>query len=166
MELPLFMQTPTFWVGVAFFVFVGFMVWKKVPSIIGKSLDERADKIRAQLEEARALKEEAQSLLAQFQRKHRDAKKEAEDMIELALEEAELFAKDAEKNLDASFARQLKATEDKITQAELEAVKEVKIAAAEAAVNAATAVLETQLKAGKHDKLVDNAIKDLDKRLN
>ena len=89
-----------------------------------------------------------------------------EDMIELALEEAELFAKDAEKNLEASFARQLKATEDKITQAELEAVKEVKIAAAEAAVNAATAVLETQLKAGKHAKLVDNAIKDLDKRLN
>jgi len=166
MELPHFMETPTFWVAMSFLVFVGFIVWKKVPNMIAKSLDERADKIRAQLEEARALKEEAQSLLAQFQRKHRDARKEAEDMIELALEEAELFAKDAEKNLEASFARQLKATEDKITQAELEAVKEVKIAAAEAAVNAATAVLETQLKAGKHAKLVDNAIKDLDKRLN
>ncbi len=156
---------PAFWVGVAFFIFVGFLLWKKVPGIIAKSLDERAARIKAQLEEARNLKEEAQALLAQFQRKHRDAQKEAEDMLALAREEAELMAIEAEKNLETSFERQMKATEDKIAQAESDAVKEVRVAAAEAAVGAASAILGTQLKAGKHTKLVDNAIKDLDKRL-
>jgi len=160
------LEDPTFWVAVAFFIFAAFLIWKKVPSIVTKSLDERAEKIKAQLDEARALKEEAQALLAQYQRKHRDAKKESKEMMKLALEEAELFAKEAEKNLEASFNRQMKATQDKISQAELEAVKEVKIAAAEAAVNAASTILEGQLKAGKNAKLVDEAIKDLDKRLN
>ena len=166
MDFASLIADPAFWVALAFVIFTGLLIWKKIPSKVAKTLDERADKIRAQLEEARALKEEAQSLLAQYQRKHRDARKEAEAMMKLALEEADLFAKEAEKNLEASFVRQLKATEDKISQAELEAVKKVRIAAAEAAVNAASAVLKTQLKAGKHDKLVDEAIKDLDKRLN
>ena len=166
MDFASLIADPAFWVALAFVIFTGLLIWKKIPSKVAKTLDERADKIRAQLEEARALKEEAQSLLAQYQRKHRDARKEAEAMMKLALEEADLFAKEAEKNLEASFARQLKATEDKISQAELEAVKKVRIAAAEAAVNAASTVLKTQLKAGKHDKLVDEAIKDLDKRLN
>lgn len=157
---------PAFWVAVAFFIFIGFLLWKKVPGIIAKGLDERAARIKAQLEEARTLKEEAQALLAQFQRKHRDAQKEAEDMLALAREEAELMAIEAEKNLEISFERQMKATEDKITQAESDAVKEVRVAAAEAAVGAASAILGTQLKAGKHTRLVDDAIKDLDKRLN
>ena len=157
---------PTFWVAVAFAIFVGVLLWKKVPGMIAKGLDERSARIKAQLEEARTLKEEAQALLAQYQRKHRDAKKEAEEMLALAREEAELMAIEAEKNLEVLFERQMKATEDKIAQAEIEAVKEVRVAAAEAAVGAASAILDTQLKAGKHGKLVDDAIKDLDKRLN
>ena len=157
---------PTFWVAIAFAIFVGVLIWKKVPGAVAKGLDERSARIKAQLEEARNLKEEAQALLAQYQRKHRDAKKEAEDMLALAREEAELMAIEAEKKLEVSFERQLKSTEDKIAQAETEAVKEVKIAAAEAAVGAAGSILGTQLKAGKHSKLVDDAIKDLDKRLN
>ena len=84
----------------------------------------------------------------------------------LAREEAELFAKDAERNLTASFERQLKATGEKISQAESHAVKEVKSAAAAAALGAAAEILENQLKAGKHAGLIDDAIKDLDKRLN
>jgi len=166
MDFTHLIEDPTFWVAISFLLFIAFMVWKKVPGMVTRSLDERAEKIRAQLDEARALKEEAQSLLAQYQRKHRDAKKEAEAMLKLALEEAELFAKEAEKNLEASFTRQMKATQDKISQAEIEAVKEVKIAAAEAAVGAAATILKGHLKAGKNTKLVDEAIKDLDKRLN
>ena len=166
MDISNIFSDPTFWVAVAFFLFFGLIFWKKVPGMIAKSLDERADKIKAQLEEARTLKEEAQVLLAQYQRKHRDAEKEAEAMLELAREEAELFAKDAEKNLTASFERQLKATGEKISQAESEAVKEVKSAAAAAALGAASEILGNQLKTGKHTKLIDDAIKDLDKRLN
>lgn len=161
-----FFTDPAFFVMIAFFLFIGLLVWKKVPGMIGKALDERADKIKAQLEEARTLKEEGQALLAQYQRKHRDAEKDAEAMITQAKEEAKIFAKEAEKNLEVAFRRQTRATEEKISQAEAQAVKEVKVAAAEAAVSAASTVLQTNLKAGKHKKLVDEAIKDLDKRLN
>ena len=166
MDFSAIISDPTFWVAVAFFIFVGFLLWKRIPAMIAKSLDERAEKIKNQLDEARTLKEEAQELLAKFQRKQRDAKKDADAMMVLAKEEAELFAKEAEKNLEVSFERQMKATEEKIAQAEATAVKEVKVAAAEAAVNAAGAILETQLKDGKHKALIDEAIKDLDKRLN
>ena len=157
---------PTFWVLVAFVFFVGFILWKRVPAMIGKALDERADKIKAQLDEARTLKEEAQELLAKYQRKNRDAKKDAEAMMKLAKREAKLFAEEAEKNLDTYFERQEKATQEKIAQAEAAAVKEVKTAAAETAVKAAGAILENQRAGGKHSKLIDEAIKDLDKRLN
>ncbi len=166
MDFSYIFSDPTFWVAVSFFLFFGFLFWKKVPGMIARALDERADKIKAQLEEARTLKEEAQVLLAQYQRKHRDAEKEAEAMMVLAREEAELFARDAERNLTASFERQLKATGEKISQAESHAVKEVKNAAAAAALGAAAEILENQLKAGKHTGLIDDAIKDLDKRLN
>jgi F-type H+-transporting ATPase subunit b len=157
---------PSFWVFIAFVIFVGIIFWKKVPAMIGKALDERAEKIKAQLDEARTLKEEGQALLAQYQRKHRDAEKDAEAMIAQAREEAKIFAAEAEKNLEIAFQRQTRATEEKIAQAETQAVKEVKAAAVEAAVEAASQVLETNLKAGKHKKLVDDAIKGLDKRLN
>ena len=87
-------------------------------------------------------------------------------MVEQAREEAEIFAREAEKNLDVAFRRQSRAMEEKIAQAEAKAVKEVKAAAVEAAVGAAGSVLQKNLKAGKHKKLVDKAIKDLGKRLN
>jgi len=162
-----FYLEPTFFVAVSFALFIGLLVWKKIiPGMLFKMLDERSDKIQAQLEEARNLKEEGQALLAQYQRKHRDAEKDAEAMIAQAKEEAEIFGKEAEKNLEVAFRRQTRATEEKIAQAEAQAVKEVKAAAAEAAVSAASSVLQTNLKAGKHKKLVDEAIKDLDKRLN
>lgn len=157
---------PTFWVAIAFVLFFILVIWKKLPGLIGQSLDERAEKIKAQLEEARALKEEAQTLLAQYQRKHRDAKKDAEAMLKLAKEEAEIFGKEAEVALETAIRRHTRGTEEKIAQAEAQAVKEVKAAAAEAAVKAASAVLGENLKAGKHKKLIDDAIKDLDKRLN
>ncbi len=166
LEAEPFYMEPPFLVAVAFFFFVGLIIWQKVPGMIAKALDERADKIRAQLDEARTLKEEGQALLAQYQRKHRDAEKDAKAMIAQAREEAEIFAQEAEKNLEVAFRRQTRAVEEKIAQAEARAVKEVKAAAVEAAVGAASTVLQKNLKAGKHKKLVDEAIKDLDKRLN
>lgn len=161
-----FYTDPTFWVAVAFFIFVGLMLYLRLPGMIAKALDKRAEKIKSQLEEARALKEEAQGILAQMRRKHRDAKKEAKDIMALAKEEAELFAKEAEKNMEAAVERQVKASEEKIAQAEANAVREVKGAAADAAVRAAGTLLEEQLKRGKNKPLADQAIKKLDKRLN
>ena len=154
---------PTFWTAVAFAGFAGAVIKAKVPSSIGKTLDERAEKIKAQLDEARELKEEAKKLLASFQRKQKDAEKERDEMLAQAKTEAENFSTEAHVKLKESLARQAKAAEDKILAAEAHAVKEVRTAAAQVAVKAASEALAKDLKAGKSAGLVDDAIKDLEK---
>lgn len=158
-------ENPAFWVGVAFFIFAGIIIYLKVPGKIGASLDERAAKISAQLDEARTLHEEAQALLAQYQRKQRDAAKEAEEMIVQAKEESELFAIEAGKNLEALLERRTRAAEEKITQAETQAVKEVRAAAVSVAVGAAEKVVREHLGDKELGGLLDDAIDELDKRL-
>lgn len=154
---------PTFWVAIAFAGFLGAVIKAKLPSTIGKALDERAEKIKAQLDEARELKEEAKKLLASYQRKQRDAEQEKEAMLKQAKAEAENFAAEAGVKLKESLERQAKAAEDKIAAAEAHAVKEVRNAAAQVAIKAASEALANDLKAGKSAGLVDDAIKDLEK---
>jgi F-type H+-transporting ATPase subunit b len=160
-----FYTEPTFWVAVAFAIFVGLLLWRRIPVVVAKTLDERAEKIRRELDEAKQLKEEAEALLAQYKAKHAKAAGEAEAILKQAAEEAKLFVLDAEKKLEAAFRRQTKTTEEKISQAEANAVKQVKAAAADTAVRAAGAILGDQLKQGKNARLIDEAIKSLDKRL-
>ena len=166
MDFNTLLSNPTVWVAVSFVLFIAIILKYKLPSMIGKALDARADKIRAQLDEARTLKEDAQALLAQYQRKQRDAKKEAKAMAAQAIEDAQLFAKEAEVNLEALVARQAKAGEARIAAAEAKAVKEVKAAAVEIAVGAARNMLHDKLQGEKADSMVDKAIDDLEKHLN
>lgn len=158
-------ENPAFWVGVAFFIFMGIVIYLKVPGQVGASLDERAAKISAQLDEARTLREEAQALLAQYQRKQRDAAKEAEEMVALAKEESELFAVEAGKNLEVLLERRARAAEEKIAQAETQAVKEVRAAAVSVAVGAAEKIVREHLGDKDLGGLLDDAIGELDKRL-
>ena len=160
------LQSPYTWVTVSFLIFVGILLKVKLPAIIGKLLDERAEKIKNQLEEARTLREEAHALLGQFQRRQRDAQKEAEDMIALSREEADIFAKEAEANLEIAMERHARIAEDKIAPAEAKAVSEVKAAASEVAINAARAVMDDQMSKAKSDPLVDGAVGELKDRLN
>lgn len=158
-------ENPAFWVGVAFFIFIGIVIYVKVPANIGASLDERAAKISAQLDEARTLREEAQALLAQYQRKQRDAAKDAEEMVAQAKEESVLFALEAEKHLEILLERRSRAATEKIAQAEAQAVKEVRAAAVSVAVGAAEKAVREHLGGKELDGLLDDAIKELDKRL-
>jgi len=161
-----FLHSPYTWVTLSFVIFVGILLKVKLPAIIGKALDERSDKIANQLEEARTLREEAHALLGQYQRRQRDAQKEAEDMIALSREEAEIFTKEAEANLETSIKRLSRLAEDKVAQAEAKAVSEVKAAASEIAINAARRVMEGQMEKAKSDPLVDGAVGELKDRLN
>lgn len=154
-------ENPLFWVTVAFFIFVGLMVWLKVPAMLAKGLDQRAARIRNELDEARNLKEEAKALLAQIQRKHHEAKAEAEAMVEQSKEEAKLFAKDAEKQLKAYFDRLERTVGEKITQAEADAVKEVQMAAVDVAIRAARQIMKEELGGEAGHQLTDKAISDL-----
>ena len=156
----------TFWVGAAFVLFVGILFYLKVPGMLTSALDERAKKISNDLDQARELREEAQVLLATYQRKQRDALKEAEEIIAHAKEEAMREAEQAEKKLEEAVARRQQAALNKIALAEAQAENEVRDTAIEIAIAAATAVVAQQVHGDRADALVDTAIQDLRRHLN
>ncbi|MCA1908939.1 MAG: F0F1 ATP synthase subunit B, partial [Magnetospirillum sp.] len=128
-------------------------------------LDARAAKIKARLDEAARLREEAQEMLATYQRKQRDAMKEAEEIIAHAKAEAERLAAQAAKDLDASLKRREAQAMDRIAQAEAAALREVQNVAVEVAVSAARQVLASSITADQAAKLVDGAIAELPQKL-
>ncbi len=151
----------SFWVAVAFAGFIGVAIYFKLPGMITKLLDERAEKIRNDLDEAQRLREEAQALFADYQRKTRNAAKEAEDIVAHAEAEAKRHAEQASKDLADLMERRTAQAEAKIAQAEAQAVQDVRAAAVDLAVNAARRVMQDDLAADKADALVDAAISDL-----
>jgi|SRR5690242_8160305 F-type H+-transporting ATPase subunit b len=155
-----------FWVAMGFIVFVGVLIYVGAPRTIGKALDDRTDRIKAELEEARKLKEEAAALLAEYQRKRGEAEREAEGIISGAKAEAERLAVDAKARMEEFVSRRTKMAEAKIAQAEAQASAEVRAAAADAAVAAAEAILRQQAKGDLAGQLVSRGIDDVRKKLN
>jgi len=131
----------TFWAFVALLIFLGVVFYMKVPGMIGAALDKRAVKITAEIEEARRLREEAQQLLAEYQRKRKEAEAEAADIIAAAKREAELLTKEAKAKTEDYVTRRTALAEQKIAQAEREAVNEVRASAVDIAVEAARSLL-------------------------
>ena len=160
------LHDPAFWVAIAFFGFLGVLVYFKVPPLIAKQLDDRADKIRGELEEAKKLREDAQTLFADFQRRQHDALQTAEDIVARAKEDAEILKEESIKELEASLARRQELAEAKIRQAEEKAVAEVQNIAVDVAIAAAAKLMQDGLKEDQSDALVDQSIKDLSKQLN
>jgi len=159
------LESTSFWVAVAFVGFVLLMLYE-IPKLVAKTLDDRADAIRSELEEARDLREQAQSVLADYERRQRQAEKEAEDIIVQAKAEAEHLAEEVRGKLEQSLERRMKLAEDKIAQAEVQAIKEVRIQAAEIAIAAAGTIIASEFTAKDASSLVDDSIKDLKKTLN
>ncbi|HVX35586.1 MAG TPA: F0F1 ATP synthase subunit B [Hyphomicrobium sp.] len=159
-------SNPLFWVLVAFLAFVALVLYYRVPSAIGKMLDDRADAIRKELDEARKLREDAQALLADYQRKAREAETEARTIIDQAKREAEALAVDARKALAESLERRSKIAEEKIARAETQALSEVRATAVETAVSAAHELLKTRAAGSVGDALISQSINDLRGKLN
>jgi len=160
------LATPELWVLVSFVLFLALLVYYKIPDRLVKALDERADRIRAELDEARRLREEAQAILADYQRKQRDAEKEAEDIIALARREAEVFAGESRKGLTESLERRLKLAEEKIARAEEQAIKDIRSKAVDVAVATAEQLIARELKGKSAESLVDKSIRDVSTKLN
>lgn len=158
------LNDPTFWVAVAFFVFAGLMLWKARQPVL-KGLDARAERIRAELDEAQRLREEAQKALAEYKRKQRDAAKEAEDLLANARHEAELLRRQAAEDLKETLARREKAAIEKIAQAEAQAVQEVRAQAVDIAIAATAKLLSENVDPQRDQSIVDQAIKDLGRKL-
>jgi F-type H+-transporting ATPase subunit b len=158
------LNNPTFWVAVAFFVFVGLMVWKARKPVLD-GIDARAERIKAELDEAQRLREEAQKALAEYKRKQRDAAKEAEDLLANARHEADLLRRQAAEDLKATLARREKAALDKIAQAEAHALQDVRAQAVDIAIAATAKLLSENVDPTRDQAMVDQAIKDLGHRL-
>lgn len=156
----------TFWAFIALVLFLGLLAYLKVPAWVGRNLDSRAQRIYDELEEARRLREEAQQLLAEYQRKRELAEKEAEDIILTAKREAELLARDARKKIEDFVARRNKMAEQKIAFAEAEAVNTVRNTAVDLAVAAAGQVIHNKLDKKGADTLFDVSIREIKTRLN
>ena len=159
------LSNTNFVVLIAFIIFIAALIYLKVPGMIGKMLDKRADTIRAELDEARALREEAQTVLASFERKHKEVQDQADRIVATARDEAARAAEQAKEDLQKSIARRLAAAEDQIASAEAGAVKEVRDQAIAIAVAAAKEVLAKQMTADAANKLIDESIKEVDTKL-
>ncbi len=154
-----------FVVTLGFIVFIAVLFYFKVPGMIGGALDKRADGIQSELDEARALHEEARSLLASYERKQREVQTQADAIVAAAKDDAALAAEQAKADLEKSIARRLAAAQDQIASAEASAVKEVRDQAITVAVSAANAVLAKQMTATQANKLIDAAIADVGEKL-
>jgi F-type H+-transporting ATPase subunit b len=159
-------SSPELWVLVSFVLFLALLVYYNIPSKITKALDERADRIRAELEEAHRLREEAQSILADYQRKRRDAEKEAEDIIAMARREAQFYAEESRKALNESLQRRVRLAEEKIARAEEQAVIEIRSRSVDAAAAAAEIIIARDLKGKSAEDLVTKSIRDVGTKLN
>lgn len=146
-------------------VFIGILVYYKVPSMIGGMLDGRADGIRSELDEARALREEAQSVLATYERKHRDVQEQADRIVAAAKEEAITAAQQARADLEVSLTRRIAAAEDQISNAQTAAIKEVRDQSVSIAIAAARDVIAKQMTAARGNSLIDGAIAEVEAKL-
>ena len=160
------MYEAEFWVAVAFVIFVGILIYVGVPKMLTNALDDRAKRVRTELDEARRLKEEAQKLLAEYRAKQRQADQEAVAIVEGAKAEAERIAAESKVKMEEFVARRTKMAETKIAQAEAQAVADVRAAAAEAAVAAAEKILTQSVKGNVADDLLSRGIGDVKTKLN
>ncbi|MGC3938788.1 F0F1 ATP synthase subunit B [Roseobacter sp. EG26] len=154
-----------FVVLLAFLLFIAVLFYFKVPGLLGGMLDKRAEGIKSELEEARALREEAQSLLASYERKQREVQEQADRIVEAAKEEARTAAEQARADLATSLERRMAAAEEQIANAQSAAVKEVRDQSVTVAVAVAREVIAKQMTAAAGNKLIDTAISEVETKL-
>ena len=159
-------EDPTFWVAVGTVLFVLLVIRLKVPGQITQMLDDRASGIRAELDEAKRLRLEAEALLTEYRKKTANAAQEAQAILDNAKASADRMAADAKLQLEQQIERRAKMAEQKIAQAEAEAIAEVRAAATAAATSAASDVIASRMNEIKGDALIDGAIADLRSKLN
>jgi len=155
-----------FWVAVATVIFLLILGYMGVHKKLFDALDQRRLRIQAELDEARRLKEEAQKLVAEYQRKRGAAENEAQALIANARAEAERYAAESKIKMDEFVARRTKMAETKSAQAEVQALADVRAAAADAAVSAATEILSQSAKGKVADDLIAQGIRDVKAKLN
>ncbi|KAB2885437.1 MAG: F0F1 ATP synthase subunit B [Albidovulum sp.] len=159
------LRNTNFVVLLAFLIFVGVLVYFKVPALIGGLLDKRAAGIKSELDQARALHDEARSILASYERKQKEVQEQADRIVETAKREALAAAEQAKADLKAAIKRRLAAAEDQIASAEASAVREVRDRAVSVAVAAAGDLIAAKMSAAEKNKLIEASIGEVETRL-
>jgi F-type H+-transporting ATPase subunit b len=157
---------PETWVAIAFVILMGVFAWLGVHRTVLTALDHRAQRIKAELDDARRLKDEAAKLLADYQARRASAEREAQEIVTNARAEAERIAAEAKTRMEDFVARRTKTAENKIALAEAQALADVRAAAAEAAVAAASTVLSQSVKGSVADDLLAKGIAEVKAKLN
>ena len=157
---------PEFWVAVAFFILMAVFAYFGIHRTVLTTLDHRSERIKAELDDARRLKEEAAGVLAEYKARHASAEREAEDIIASAKADAERIASEAKAKMEDFVARRTKTAESKIALAEAQALADVRAAAAEAAVTAASVILQQSVKGRVADDLLAKGIDEVKAKLN
>jgi F-type H+-transporting ATPase subunit b len=155
-----------FWVAVAFVILMAIFAYVGVHRTVLKALDHRSERIKAELDDARRLKDEAAKLLAEYQARHASAEHEAQEIITNARAEAERIAAEAKTKMEDFVARRTKTAESKIALAEAQALADVRAAAADAAVTAASTILTQSVKGPVADDLMAKGIAEVRQKLN
>lgn len=158
--------SPTIWVFLATVLFLVAMMYFGIHKKIAGALDARAQKITDELDEARRLREEAQTLLASYHRKQKEAEQLAQEIVSQARRDAENMAVQARKDLAERLERRAQLAEDKIANAEVQAMTDVRARAAEMAIAAAETILRDNMSAANHKSLIATGIKQIGKSLN
>lgn len=156
----------TFWVAIALLIFFALLIYMKVPGTISKSLDKRSDEIRNELDEARKLREEAASILAEYQKKRQEAEQEAESIVAQAKKDAAAMKTEELAKLSTYITRRQKQAEDKIAQAEAQAVNDVRSTSVEVAIAAAENLIGKKVNPATNSKLIEASIAELKSKLN
>ncbi len=159
------LQDPTFWVTVAFLLFIALLSYFGVPKMIAGALDSRAVKIKADLDEAEQLLKDAQDLLVTYQKKQRDANQEADAIRQRTEAEVARLTEQGRAKLEDSLARREKLAIDRIAQAEASALVEISGRTVDIAIDAARDLLAGKLPETTAKSMIDEAIKDLGERL-
>ena len=163
MDATMWAQT---WSQVALVLFIALVIYVGAPRMIGKSLDDRAAKIKAELDAAKTLRQDAESLLAEYQKKRKDAEAEAEQIVAAAKREAMAMAADAKAKTEEYVTRRTALSEQKIKAAETDAVNAVRAAAVDLAVAAAERLIASKLDAATDAALFENSVSEVKTRLN
>ena len=159
-------EEPETWVAIAFIILVIVAAWLGVHRTVLTALDHRAERIKAELEDASRLKEEAAKVLAEYKTRRASAEREAADIIASANAEAERIAREAKAKMEDFVARRTKTAEGKIALAEAQALADVRAAAADAAVRAASTILSQSVKGSLADDLLAKGIAEVRQKLN
>src|SRR5882672_4626043 len=157
---------PETWVAIAFVILMVLFAYLGIHKTVLTALDHRAERIKSELDDARRLKEDAAKLLAEYKARHATAEREAQDIIEAAKAEAERIAAEAKTKMEDFVARRTKTAEGKIELAEAQAIADVRAAAADAAVTAASTILSQSVKGSVADDLLAKGIAEVRQKLN